>query len=211
MHIRLFASLGVIIWSGLVWAHPVSFKDSVGLMGYHSPVVIHNQINYSIQHWWGLGVHHVQSPQDKDLKATFLTSNLLLKRWNGSSYQGNLYALLGGGMSSIDKTSRGSGVAGLQFDIEDRKYYFLVKHLQVMNSEKSAFNNSLIRAGIAPYQGSFNDLHSWIILEWSRNEWGQGFGLEDTTPFLRFFYNNLLFEVGQSFRGLTKFNYIIHF
>lgn len=208
---KFIFGLSLMLLSYQASGHPVSFKDSIGIMGHHSPMMIHNQINYSMEYWWALGIHHIQNPQNQDLKASYVTSNFLLKRWNAKSYQGNLYALVGAGVSSLDGSSKGSGVAGVQFDIEDRRYYFLAKHLQILNNERSAFNNSVVRAGLAPYQGSFEDLHAWLIVEWSRNEWGQGFVFEDTTPYLRFFYNNLLFEIGQSFRGLTKFNYIIHF
>ena len=136
---KFIFSFGLILYSIQSIAHPVSFKDSLGIMGHHSPMMIHNQVNYSLEYWWALGVHHVQNPQNQDLKATYMTSNFLLKRWNGLSYQGNLYALVGGGISSLDGTYKGSGVAGVQFDIEDRKYYFLAKHLQVLNQRTIGF------------------------------------------------------------------------
>ncbi len=209
---KLILVMGMVVFSLTSQAHPVSFKGSTGIMGHHSPFMAHNQINYSFEYWWALGVHHFQNPQDQDLKASVVTSNFLLKRWNGKSFQSNLYALVGGGISTLDGIEqKGTGAVGLQYDIEDRRYYFLAKHMNLLTKEDSAFYQSVVRVGIAPYEGDFDELHAWLILEWRKNEWGQGFVMEDTTPMLRFFYQNLLFEIGQSFRGLTRFNYIIHF
>ena len=99
----------------------------------------------------------------------------------------------------------------LQFDIEDRKYYFLAQYLQLTDSDDTQLEQTTVRAGLAPYVGNFDDLHTWFILEWSENRFLNEKPEEDLTPYLRFFYKNVLFEIGQSFDGATRFNYIIHY
>lgn len=193
-------------------AHPVAFKGSRGVMGYHSPYLTHNQINYSFQHWMAVGVHHVTRPNLKvDNSATFATSNFLLKRWNGEKLQANIYLNLGLGQSQISGDHKPAAYGLLQFDIEDRDYYFLSKHIELHTENLVDLKQTVVRAGFTPYVENFNGLHSWLILEYQNAEFSESQVVEDLTPFLRIFYRNLLFELGQSFKGTTKFNYIVHF
>ena len=77
--------------------------------------------------------------------------------------------------------------------------------------KRADLRSTMVRVGMAPYVAAFEDLHSWLILEWVRQDFGDEFLLEDTTPLFEIFYRNVLFEIGQSFNGFTKFNYIVHF
>lgn len=203
--------IGALI-SPKLFAHPVAFEDSKGVMGDHSPQLSHFQVNYSFKHWFALGVHHFDIPSDKaNYFANFLSTNFLLKRWNGPNYQGNLYAVLGVGHSKITEESRGAVLSKLQFDIEDRDYYFLSSYSQVTTENLVDLRSGVVRAGFAPYVAKFDDIHSWLILEWRTiNRLNTGF-VEDVTPLLRIFYKNLLFEIGHSFNGATRFKYIVHF
>ena len=204
-------SILIVLLPFFAFSHPVSVKDSVGIMGYHSPVLAHNQLNYSFQHWFALGVHHIRRPMIKNSHATLATGNFLLKRWNGSGLQANIYGLIGGGTSELAGPAQGVGLAGLQFDIENRDYYFLAKHQQIFNEDRNEMRTTVVRAGLTPYVGQFEDLHSWFILEWQSNKFADQTYVDDLTPYLRLFYQNLLFEIGQSFNGITRFNYIVHF
>ena len=192
--------------------HPTSFEGSKGIMGYHSPVMNHGQINYSYRYWFAVGAHHFNIPTNGQNRfANFLSTNFLLKRWNGPSYQGNLYAVLGLGHSQFSKESLGAGLSKIQFDIEDRDYYFLTSYSRIDTEEQRHFQDMMARIGLSPYVGKFDDIHTWLILEYRAQEVLDEGIFEDLTPFLRIFYKNLLFEIGQSFKGNTRFNYIIHF
>lgn len=203
--------LGLLLQGTHGFAHPVSYKGSTGLMGYQSPIVAHNQLNYSFKHWFALGLHHIRRPGQNNRTANFASANFLLKRWNGEGLQANLYAVLGAGNSDLGESSETSGLGLLQFDIEDRNYYFLAKHLQVANEKGKDLQQSVVRLGISPYVEKFSGIHSWLILEWQNAQFSGGAEVTDLTPYLRVFYRNLLFEIGQSFDGVTKFNYITHF
>lgn len=196
-----------------VVAHPVAYKGSKGVMGHHSPTMTHNQLNYSQQYWWAVGAHYFKRPQYEDNRqAAFLSTNFLLKRWNGAAYQANIYTVLGAGQSELlGGDPQNSGLGIVQFDIEDREYYFLAKHITVANEEQTEMTQSVVRLGLAPYVGGFDDIHSWLILEHSQTKFFDDDLKVEVTPFLRIFYKNLLFEIGQSFNGNTKFNYIVHF
>ena len=195
-----------------VLAHPVSFKNSIGVMGDHAPKISHIQLNYSWKHWFATGLHHLSvRPYDKVEKAHFFSTNFLLKRWNGDGLQGNIYAVLGVGQSRLSGNPKDAGLGLIQFDIEDRKYYFLSKYMQTQNNDEIEIKQATIRVGIAPYVGSFEDIHSWIILEWQKSEILRSLKDQDTSLFLRLFYQNVLFEIGHSLDGDVKFNYITHF
>ena len=213
-------------------------------MGYHSPGLTHHQFNKSLEYWWAVGVHHIRRPNWEDQNGTFLSTNFLLKRWNGENLQANLYMNLGIGSSSIgerggnnriidhafelgsvsEKTTetsigregmRTAGLGLLQFDIENRDYYFLFKQLRIFNGLGSGAENDLtqtmVRLGFTPYVVNFDGIHSWLILEWQEVRFSKNQSRVEVTPFLRIFYKNLLFELGQSLDGVTKFNYITHF
>ena len=190
--------------------HPVSYKGSRGLMGFYSPIFNHNQINYSFEYWLAGGIHFFQSP-NPNRRAAFLSSNFLLKRWNGKNFQSNFYAVIGLGGSSFRGDQNFSGLGLLQFDIEDRDYYFLAKHIGVFSDMGGEIQQSVVRAGFSPYVGDFEDIHSWIIFEFQSMKFADDREILDVTPFLRLFYKNLLFEIGHSYEGVTRFNYIVHF
>lgn len=205
----------IIVFLGLlcshIYAHPVAYKGSKGLMGYHSPNLTYSQFNYSFEHWFAVGFHHIRRPDLNDKYGTFASANVLVKRWNGEGLQANLYANIGAGQSQLGQSSKAAGLGQLQFDIEDRDYYFLTKHLRISTDNETDLSQTLIRAGFSPYVVNFDGIHSWIIMEWQNSNFDYGKNISDLTPFLRVFYKNLLFEIGQSFHGVTKFNYITHF
>jgi hypothetical protein len=207
----VFLFLFLFFQAQTLWAHPVSFKSSKGVMGYHSSNISHNQLNYSVSHRLAFGAHHIRRPEVKGAHASFLSANFLLKRWNGKGLQANIYSILGVGESRLSDEARSSGLGLLQFDIENREYYFLAKYLQILNEEAVDLSQSVVRFGVAPYVADYEDIHSWLILEWQTLNFNERGTVHDVTPFLRVFYRNLLFEVGYSFDGRSKFNYISHF
>jgi len=181
-------------------------------MGSHDPNLSHVQINYSVEHWLAFGAHnYTRSTLTQDGTANYLSANLLLKRWNGNKFQANIYSILGVGHSELSDDSDTSGLAGLQFDIEDREYYFLVKHHELHSKNNYELRSSVVRLGFAPYVGKFEDIHTWFILQWDKIDFYREKNQEDLSPYIRIFYKNILFEIGHSFNGKSRFNYTIHF
>jgi hypothetical protein len=209
---KLFVFISLLVAVQYAQAHPVSFEDSVGIMGYHAPKVSHMQVNYSWRHWFATGVHHFSLKTQDEMKSmNLISTNFLVKRWNGSSYQANIYTNLAVGMSDLSQESRPLGMGSVQFDIEDRKYYFLAKYSRLASEASEELTQITLRAGVAPYVANFNDIHSWIIIEWQSNLFlGQDLDV-DITPYLRVFYKNVLFEIGHSLDGHMRFNFISHF
>src|SRR5690606_14285081 len=97
----------------------------------------------------------------------------------------NVYGVLGAGQSELSGTPEASGFSLVQFDIEDRKYYFLAKYADLYNENKSDLRQATLRAGIAPYIEKYDGIHSWFILEWHQFRFSSSDSSEDLTPLLR--------------------------
>lgn len=206
--------LSILLAPLVAAAHPVAFRNATGIMGGHSSRLSHHQINHSFRHWFASGIHHIKEIRPTgSRKATFASANFLVKRWNGNALQANLYNAWGLGRSDLGGPPQSAAYGMIQFDIEDRNYYFLTKHLRVFNRERNDLAQTKLRAGFAPYVAKFNGIHAWLILEWEQSRFftPRPDHIQSLTPLLRIFYKTLLFEIGQSFDGITKFNYITHF
>jgi hypothetical protein len=65
------------------------------------------------------------------------------------------------------------------------------------------------RVGFSPKMADFKDLQTWVML--------QGMYTPDVdrkvmlTPLLRFFYHNVLWEMGSSTRGEWMLNFMVHY
>jgi hypothetical protein len=188
-------------------AHPVAYQGSVGFMGYHSKDMSDTELNYSIRYWLAPSVQVLRFTEGTGRPDYFLGKlNLLAHRWNGEDFQANIYLHGGAGYSRFSRGTVFHG--GITADIEDRRLYFLTQWDILRNSRGTEATNWKVRAGFAPYIGSFDALHSWLILEAKRKSMGSG--RVDIVPTLRFFYQNVLWEVGSSLSGDINFNYIIH-
>jgi hypothetical protein len=209
---KFILALTCLLATSTVVAHPVSFKGSAGLMFYQSTSLSHQQLNYSGNYWWAAGIHNMIRDLDQDQSAQFVSANFLVKRWNKEALQANLYASLGVGQShlNLESPDKALGLGIVQFDIEDRDYYFLAKSLNIGDSETLDLQQNFLRLGFTPYVDPYEGIHAWLIMEWQSMEYLDGTFKTSLTPFLRVFYRNLLVEFGQSFQGETRLNFITH-
>lgn len=200
--------LGLCLVSSLAHAHPVAYEGSWGVMGYHSKGMTDMEVNYSVRHWIAPSVQHLRFTEGQT-RPDFLLGkvNWLAHRWNGEAFQANVYLHGGGGYSWLSRGEVFHG--GVTADIEDRRLYFLAQWDLLRNLKRTEAVFWKVRAGFAPYVGAFDALHTWLILEANRKSLGDG--RVQIVPTLRFFYQNVLWEVGSSLGGEIHLNYIIHF
>lgn len=207
---KIFFALVVFCAANVANAHPIGFRDSVGVMTTFSKDERNVEINYSLRHWLAVSTKSFWFTRGTDRPDVLLGGvNGLIHRWNGENYQGNLYAETGFGRSRLSGSDRGAYYVGLLGDIEDRKYYALAHISTLRNSSGRETNHYKIRLGIAPYVEEFSALHTWLILQADR--YTHVSSRYHLTPFLRFFYRNVLWEIGSSLQGDLKLNTIIHF
>lgn len=190
-------------------AHPVAYEGSTGIMGYHSKDMSDMELNYSVRYWFAPSIQALRFQEGRARPNVVLGKlNFLAKRWNGENFQANIYLHAGAGNSDLSGRNRTVFHGGFTADIEDRKHYFLTEAGTLRTASGAEVTMWKLRAGFAPYVADFDKLHSWFIVEANRNTYGAG--QVEIVPTLRFFYENVLWEIGASLKGTLHLNYIIH-
>jgi hypothetical protein len=193
------------------FAHPVSYKDALGIMSYNSQRMNELLLTYSFSP--KIAVAHAYL-REFESEYYIPRVNFLVKRWNNSDSQGNVYLSGGSGKEKYESNSYNVHLGELVVDWENRKYYTYFEHLYLKReNDKNSLaldldqNHSKLRLGFAPFLADYEDLNVWYIIQFERhNDEKQN----EATQFLRFFRKNVLWEVGAGFDGSVAFNFMIH-
>ena len=174
-------------------AHPVTWKDGkvFQVQSFNHAVVC--QSHYSVNSMHALGLTHLyQKKIDKSYM--FFHNNWLLKRWSDAAFQANIYLLSGVGLK-LENSSLPSFIS-MQADWETRNNYVYFKaEQQYLNR---AYTLLRFRYGFSPYEGSFNDWHTWILVQ-ADDFVDNAEHHVQLLPVLRFFRHQFLFEFGFDF------------
>lgn len=200
--------LTLLVSSEAARAHPVAFRGSVGVMGYHSKDMTDLELNYSVRHWFAPSVQALRFTEGTNQPDAWLgKANFLLYRRNGEASQLNVYGRLGGGYARLNGGG-GAYSAGFTADAENRQLYFLAQADTLRRGSDTLATFWKARVGFAPYVTGFEQLHTWLVLEANQKSLGEK--RVNLVPTLRFFYQNVLWEVGSTLSGDLHLNYIIH-
>lgn len=201
----------ILLFSVKTWAHPVSYKDALGIMSYNSPETNELLMTYSFNFNYAAALLYL-----RDAKSEFAIPrlNYLLKRWNNSDSQGNIYLSGGVGSEKFNDKISNARLVELIADWEDRQYYTYIEHLNLTRDNElnimlpdRNYNHTKLRLGYAPFLADYNELNVWTILQFDKHNKEKQI---EATPYLRFFMKNVLWEVGAGFDGSTKFNFMVH-
>lgn len=197
----------VSFFGSSVWAHPVIYKNGMEFIGESQQRESRYNMHYSFSPKWSVGAEYYDFRED-DVQVSSLQVNHILKRWNNLGSQANIYVTLGGGIFDVaDSKLEGQWNGGVQADWESTKYYIESKYSHIEPEKHSALDFKSLRLGFAPYiphqEGMIN---TWFILQWT--QWNRD--RIQTTPMFRFFYQNVLFEIGHSLDGDWLFQFMIH-
>lgn len=169
------------------------------------------QLLYSFERNFSLGVNYLHDTMEGPDRY-FLIPRLswLVNRWNGKDYQANIYVYGGLGLGRKSGENALAGEAGIEADYETRKIYVSGKASVVAAKGFETLAMYQVRAGLAPYEGAFDDIQTWLIgqaqyLPFAREEKVR------VGPVLRIFYRNVLGEMGVSTQGAWNFNFMVHF
>ncbi len=198
----------LFLFSSAVYAHPVIYKDGWALSSSNMPDYSNNYVMYSFTNRFAVGVDHWRFTRD-DLnnEMGLLKLNHLLWRHNGEDSQANVY--LHGGLGIEDqefeqKRTRGSYLYGAEADWETRSLYTSAKLYQFQDIAISQ-----ARIGFSPNKAAFENLQTWFMLQAMHiNDVNEKVML---TPLVRFFYQNVLWEMGSSTRGDWMLNLMVHY
>jgi|GEM_PF-3127147 hypothetical protein len=125
--------------------------------------------------------------------------NYLLWRGNELDYQSNWYVGLG-------VSKQGQVLPFTQLDWENREVYFMLDYQGLPGDLGPSFM-SRQRIGVAPFLADFDQWSAWLIVE----NMSMGWEYQELRQILRFYYRNILYEIGGSLRGGWLVNLMVHF
>ena len=206
--------LGIVLllFSVLASAHPVIYKDGIVVSSSNMQSYSDNQLMYSWSNRWASGLNYWRfTKDDANTEMIFAKTNYLLHRYNGETSQANIY--LHGGLGLADseiehKATNEAYMAGVEADWETRTLYSSIKYYYFTSPQVTDISMTQARIGISPYEAGFDQLQTWFMV--------QAMYMPITsrevmiTPLVRFFYKNVLWEVGSSSRGEWLLNFMVH-
>jgi len=194
-------------------AHPVIYKDGFVVSSSNMKSYSDNQVMYSWSNKWSSGLNLWRfSKEDKNTDFYFLKLNHLLYRYNGDRSQANIY--LHGGLGVVDselerKKVSESYMTGLEADWESRNLYTALKYYYFTSPRVTNLSMNQARIGFSPYEAEFDQLQSWFMLQFMHTpDINKKIMI---TPMMRFFYKNILWEVGVSTRADWMLNLMVHY
>jgi len=215
--VLIAAILGVVSLDA--HAHPVTYKGNTNFMVFNSPSMQDLWLGYTFHRNAGVTLRGIRSVQSDHLggerEFLFPQLNFLVKRWNEVGSQANIYLFAGYGFEHkrdpqpSQNTLDGALIAALEADWESRKYYISGKYQLIRLTDKPGLDSEHLRLGVAPYLSEYDQLGAWFIVQAKRME--NSFSKLEVTPLLRFYYHNVLWEIGMSLRGKSLFNFMVHF
>lgn len=135
--------------------------------------------------------------------------NYLAGRKNLPDAQMNFYLMSGAGAALKNDVAHPAGWAGVLANYETRRLYFSYdNNITYAQTIETSFAQKA-KAGVAPYIGEYNDVHTWLMLQF---EHYPGTNHEFVvTPLIRLFKDTYLGEIGYSSDHKILFNANITF
>jgi hypothetical protein len=177
------------IFLSLLQAHPVVFKGGKVIWLIDSPDIMEIRFGKTFTKKFYSGVR-VFNDKYSDQSYIASNNNLLIKRWNGSSYQANIYTLSSVGLNIDSEKSMYN--LGLHSDWENRR--FMVMHMIEYSSFNESTKNS-IRLAFTPKITDYKGTAVWLIGQYSNYSFG-GKNNETLMPVIRILKRNYLLEFG---------------
>jgi hypothetical protein len=192
------------------WAHPVAFKDAIGVMTWNQSFMTDDWVTWSFRPDAALAFRHMRFDMPEGRMQFYAPQfDYLVKRWNESDLQANVYVYGAYGTQTLDQQTHGAGLGGIEADAENRKYFVLAKYEKMWGDLGPEFYHSEFRLGIAPYEAEINEWASWFMVQYQYHPMLQK--KEVITPLIRLFYKSVLLETGVSTDGDAMMNFMFHF
>lgn len=194
--------------SQLSFSHPVTYKDGFIYQGTFMPQMNEIKAGYTFHPKFAVMAKSQSFEANNEYRDYTLGLNWLAKKWLQHDSQGNLYFGLHAGQYEDNQDKGFAGHAMLMVDWEDREDYFLFRSKRFYYENKQS-QEYLFRYGFAPFVAGMNELQAWgIIQAYYYKEQSKEVVL---TPMIRFFYKNVLWEMGSSTKGDSFLTLMIHY
>eukprot|EP01047_Picozoa_sp_COSAG01_P002059 COSAG01_NODE_52_length_31456_cov_125.226648_17_plen_206_part_00 len=204
--IKFFIVFSFFLFISSLFSHPVTWRGGTAFTFESSFLEKHLKLNYTLNRHTALGLHLLDFKHNTNL--FLLSNNWLLKRWFFSESQANSYVFLGLGSTYDSSVKDYAKHVGLQFDWENKQIYSMLKY-DYFVSDTYQFS-SKYRLGFAPYQASFTQWHTWLILQYSVSKNRAGYH-NQLMPVLRLFKKNMLYEIGGYQKDVFQTTVMYHF
>lgn len=193
-----------------LYAHPVTYQDAIGIMTWNQPYMSDDWITYSFRSDAAIAARAMRLEVPEGQLQFFAPQfDYLVKRWNESDFQANIYAYAAYGAANFQGQTHGAGLAGAETDAESRKYFGMIQYEKMWGDLGPDFYRLNARVGIAPYEAEFNEIASWLMVQYEYHpSLTRDYAI---TPLVRLFYKNVLIEAGVSTVGDWMFNFMFHF
>lgn len=191
-------------------AHPVPYKGALGVMTWNQPFLSDEWITYSFRPDAAIAARHMRMETAEGRSDFFAPQlNFLVKRWNLPAAQANIYAYGSYGLMRMNKVTSGAGLVGVEADAESRKLFVSGKYERMWGGRGPDFYQTSFRVGAAPYEAEFNELASWLMVQYQYHPMLTR--KHAVTPLIRLFYKSVLFEAGVSTDADWMLNLMFHF
>ena len=189
------------------FAHPVSYGKSLSLISKSGKDKRENVIHYSPTFRYSLGAKQLSKDR---AEATILRAGLLLKRWNTPHSQANIYSTFGVGKlksKSSLLSDQGLYSGHIHADWESRRYFVMGMYERYEGSDNFLDDEYTFKLGFAPYLAEYDELNIWLMFK-------QTYMPRDkdrfrSTPLLRMYYKNVLWELGAPTDDGVMFNFSV--
>lgn len=197
--------LPVIFSSLQAVAHPVIFKGGTVFETEQNPMMQHLGLSYTFHPKTAVAFDYLKF---NNLKTEFYFTKLNYRLWrqNKEDSQANIYLSLGAGQRRENQNLTDSGVAQIHLDWEDRDYYVSGYQKYISQEDLDPIWQSRARIGLAPFRGDYNDVNVWFIAQFDKMN-GEHW---ETTPLMRTYFKNILWEIGASLNGNYQLNLMFH-
>ncbi len=211
-------------------AKPIAFADGFTFMHERDRNTVETQMFYAPAYWWSIGAANGFMTSDDKLQRdefNYVQGNLLLKRWNFSDAQANLFASAGvgtrkiaeyvvepigqsGGLRSTIRTTDtvSANRVSLQGDYETRRIYASFK-FDAHRSDPHFDWYDTFQLGWSPYAHDYDDLAAWFVAQVKKYR-----GMDDKTEggaFLRLFKGDIWVELGINERRKSQLMFMINY
>jgi hypothetical protein len=205
---RPILSLCLFLLVQAAWAHPVIYKGGWVFQGSFMPEMNEMRVGYSVNSRLAVVSNSNYFKNNNDYQDYTLGVNFLAKRWLQQDSQGNIYLGVHGGYFADDNDEGEAYHSMVMADWESRVHYVVFKSKGYFWDDKSEYDY-MFRYGFAPFVAGMNTLQTWLILQaYYFEPQSQNVVL---TPMIRFFYKNVLWEVGYSTRGQSFLTLMVHY
>lgn len=199
----LFISL--LMTQSYAFAHPVIYKGGTDVELELSPVMNNIYLGYTFHPKTAVAFDYFKF---NELKTEFYFAKLNYRplRINAVDSQANIYLSAGAGQKRFENKLTSSSIGEIHADWEDRDYYVSAFQKYISQEDEDPLWLSRARVGFAPFRADYNDVNIWFIAQFEKMN-GQHW---ETTPLMRTFYKNILWELGASLNGNYQFNLMFH-